>query len=260
MKLSIVINADTRPQRDSIENMFAGVCNEDFLTDGVRNKIKFFEGFDIEVIIFVDEHLPIPETVLQEMRELCHIVVISKHKDSHAFNDYNYLRAFSMATGDVIVHFDQDTAAFTSGKKYVDELLSYLDKYKFVSYPSHWTPNAVTDPSFGGYMWASTRFFMCKKDAIRIDELRHCIEDAEWAYQTYGDRPRRMNWIEHFLTLTNNNSVYYPPVELHKGAIFSWASYSKYTLRRLNLLDFEAVKQWVLHRGGINYPVDLKCD
>jgi hypothetical protein len=87
-----------------------------------------------------------------------------------------------------------------------------------------------------------------------------CINNPEWMYEKYGDSPRRCNMMEHFITKINGNSVIYPPVELHKGAIFSWSKYKQGTLKMLNELDYEVVKQWILHRGGIQYPVDVKCD
>lgn len=257
--LSIVVNCDTRPPNSEAVEMFSGVVNTDFLTDGIINKVAFFEGFDKEVIVYVDKHQPIPEKVLEFLHANCDTVVIRNHTDEHGFNDYNYLSALFLARGEILVHFDQDTAAFRNSKDYVEQLIKYLDDYKFVSYPSHWTPEAVTDPSFGGFMWASTRFFMCKRNTLRFDDLRKCIEDPDWAYQTFGDRPRKMNWLEHFLTLTTGNSVYYPPVELHKGTIFSWKTYSQYVLKRLNELDYETIKQWILHNGGLVYPADFRC-
>jgi len=59
--------------------------------------------------------------------------------------------------------------------------------------------------------------------------------------------------------LINEDSVFYPPIELHKGAIFSWSKYKTGTLAMLNQLNYEEVKQWILHRDGIKYPVDIDC-
>lgn len=260
MKLSIVINADTRNQKDEMGGMFSGVVNEDFLTYGVQNKINFFNGFDKEIIIHVDEHNPVSEELIAKLTNLSDKLIIRKHTDENSFNDWNYHRALSMATGDLVCHVDQDTACFTSGKEYVDELIGYLDDYKFVSYPSHWTPRAVTDETFGKRTWASTRFFICKRESLKLDELAECIKEPEWGYQKYGDSPRRVNWTEHFLSLINEDSVYYPPVQLHFGAIFSWSKYKQGTLEILNQMNYEEVKQWILHRGGINYPADVKCE
>ena len=259
MKISIVINCDTRPEKGTADGLFSGTSNEDYLTDGVFNKINLFKGFDIETILFIDEHLPVTENTLEYIRSIVDTVIIRKHTNENSFNDYNYISALSLARGEIVCHADQDTACFTSGKEYIEELINYLDKYKFVSYPSHWSPRAVDDPSFGNRTWASTRFFMCKRKTLMFDILRGCIEEPEWAYATFGDSQRRCNWLEHFLTLSNGDSCYYPPIELDKGAIFSWGSYEKYTLRRLNELSYEDVVKWVTGQGGIQYPVDVNC-
>lgn len=260
MKISIVINADTRDQKDEMGGMFSGVVSEDFLTHGVQNKIDFFNGFDKEVILHIDEHNPVSEELTAKLTNLSDKLIIRKHTDEHSFNDWNYCRALSMATGDFVCHVDQDTACFTSGKEYVDELINHLNVYNFVSYPSHWTPKAVHDETFGKRTWASTRFFICKRESLKLDELAECIKEPEWGYTKYGDSPRRCNWTEHFLSLINEDSVYYPPVELHKGAIFSWSKYKQGTLAILNQMPYEEIKQWIIHRGNIQYPVDVKCD
>lgn len=242
--ISIVINCDTRPQKNEQTGLFGGVCNEDFLTDGIFNKIKFFDGFDTETIVFIDEHLPVSEKTLEYLRSICTTVVVRKHTSENSFNDYNYLSALSLARGALVAHYDQDVAAFTSSKESVQSLIDLLETYKFVSYPSIWSPNAVDDASFGGRMWASTRFFMCKRETLKFDALRNCIEEPEWAYKTFGDVPRRCNWLEHFLTLANGNSVYYPPIQTEKLTIFTWERYETYTLRRLNELPYEEIYKW----------------
>lgn len=264
MLISIVINADTRKgfndEVTEVGTMFNGCRSSDFLTWGVWNKIQFFNGFKIELILYIDEHMEIKPEDIQFLKPLCTTLVVRKHTEEASFNDWNYLRALSLATGDIVVHFDQDTAAFTNSPEYVEQLIKYLDEYKFVSYPSHWTPAPVHDDSFKGLWWASTRFFMCRNESLKIEELRQCIINPEWMYEKYGDSPRRNNWTEHFIAKINGNSVIYPPVELQKGAIFSWSKYKKGTLEILQNMNYEEIKQWILHRGGIQYPVDIKCD
>lgn len=262
--ISVCINVDTRTGFDgessNAEHMFEGCRSEDFLVDGVLNKIAFFEGFDKEIIVHVDEHEPLPIALMDKLRSITDTLVVRKHTDEISFNDWTYLRTLQLAKGDIICHVDQDTACFRGDKEYVRELISNLDTHKFVSYPSHWTPHPVHDDSFENKFWASTRFFLCKRETLKLDELAKCIEDPEWMYEKYGDSPRRCNWTEHYLAKINGNSVFYPPVELHKGAIFSWSSYKRGVLRNLNNAEYEAVKQWIIHRGGIQYPVDVKCD
>jgi len=258
--ISIVINCDTRPQNDEIGQMFNGTVSRDYLVDGVINKVKFFDGYDKEVILYVDQHEKVPAEIIDAVSKMVDTLVIRNHTHEINFNEWNYHRALSLATGDIVCHVDQDTACFRSGKEYVDELLSYLSEYKFVSYPSHWTPAPVHDDSFGGMWWASTRFFICHRHTLKLDEWKKCIIDPEWMYEKYGDSPRRCNWSEHYLGKINGNSVFYPPVELHKGAIFSWSRYRTGTLKVLNDLDYELVKQWIVHMGSIQYPCDVKCE
>ena len=256
MKISIVINADTRPKRNSADQMLSGVVSEDFLTDGVFNKIKFFDGFDRETIVFIDEHLPVPEKTLEYLRSICDTVIIRKHTNEHGFNDLNYMTALFSARGDVIAHFDQDVAAFTPNQDYPNYLLELLNEWKYVSYPSPFSPNAVTDPAYN-YRWASTRFFMCKRETIDFTECLRCLREYEYFTGKYN--PSRVHpWTEHILGLTANSSVYYPRIELDRGTIFTWGSYEEWTLRRLNELSYDSVKDFVSKRG-IGYPCDLNC-
>jgi hypothetical protein len=254
VKISAVINVDTRPQRDSIDAMFQGVCNLDFLVDGVKNKIKFLEGFDKEIILYVDEHLPIPYEKLLELQGITDTLIVRKHTSEPSFNDWNYIRGLQMASGDYVIHFDQDCAAFTSGKEAVQEMIDLLETYSYVSYPSHWTPNAVHDPTFN-YRWCSTRFFICKRQTLNFPEIIKCLTDYDYFCNTYKPS-RACPWVEHFLGLIANSNVYYPPINLDKLAIFSWGSYKAGTLSELNNMDYQQVKSWVASRG-IRYPNDL---
>lgn len=254
--ISVVINADSRPENLNENGLSNGVVSRDFLDEGIRNKQLFFKGFDIETILFLDKHEDIEPETLNYIYSVCDTVCIRKHTHEPSFNCYNYLAALSLARGEIICHVDQDTNLFTSGKEYVEELISHLDSHKFVSYPSYWSPKPVIDESFGNRTWASTRFFMCKRDTINIEILRNCIKEPNWAYENYGDSPRRVNWLEHFLTLTNGDDCYYPPIELNKGAIFSWGRYEKWLLRRLNEYPYDKLKEWV-YSHPIHYPVDI---
>jgi len=237
--------------------MFNGTVNHDYLYEGLLNKTIFLDGFKTEVIVHADKHLPLPVDLLEKLQNIGDVLLIRKHTDEPSFNDWNYHRALSLATGDLVMHFDQDTACFTTGKEHIEELISHLDNYKFVSYPSHWTPNAVHDPSFGHRTWASTRFFICKRETLKLDELEKCIDNPEWGYEKYGDSPRRCNWTEHYLTLINEDSCFYPPIEIDKGAIFSWGSYKSGTLKTLNDMNYKQVKEFILSHGGLTYPNDL---
>lgn len=242
--ISICVNVDTRNPKSTQNGLFNGAINIDFVTDGVYNKKKFFEGFDTELIVFIDEHNPVDEKTLFYLREICDVVCIRKHTSEHAFNDYNYVSALSLARGKYVAHFDQDTAAFSRNKDSIQYMLDLLEHYRFISYPSTWSPKAVDDPTFGKRTWASTRFFICKQESLKLDEIREMIKEPEYGYKKYGDSPRRTNWTEHFLSLCNEDSVYYPPIQTNNYTIFTWESYESYTLKRLNEFTYDQIFEW----------------
>lgn len=255
--ISVVINCDSRPQRDEQGGLFSGVTNMDFLTDGILNKSLMFKDFDHEIIVYIDEHVHIPMEDLEYIRSIAHTVVVRQHTGGNGFNDMNYIRALQMASGDYVFHFDQDIAAFVPNKQSVQDILDLLETYDYVSYPSHWTPNAVADPNYN-YRWVSTRFFACKRKTLNFAEIIKCLTDYDYFVSTY--KPSRVNpWTEHILGLISNSNVFYPPIDYNKLILFCWETYETYTLKRLNHQSFEEVRDWVIAKGGIFYPNNLNC-
>lgn len=257
--LSICINADTRGERNEQTGLFNGVINLDFLTDGVFNKIKAFAGFDIETIIFVDEHNPVDEKTLAYLRAIADTVVVRKHTHEEKFNDKNYVSCLALARGEIVCHFDQDVNIFTSGKEAVQEMIDLLERYDYVSYPSHCSPNPAHDPNYD-YYWCSTRFFMCKRKTLDITEIEKCLADMDYLYGKYPASVKNP-WTEHILALISKytgKGVYYPPIDYNKLMIFTWDNYETYTLRRLNEQSYNEVKDWVLAKGGIFYPNNIR--
>ena len=256
-KVSIVINCDTRTEKNNQDGLFSGVVNTDFLSDGIHNKLLFFKGFETELVVVVDEHNPIPEKELEYLRKICDTLIIKKHREFPGFNDINYFTGLAACTGDIIAHFDQDSAAFTSSPESVQRLINLLDTYDYVSYPSSVSPNPVIDPSFN-FFWASTRFFMCKRETLDFSELIKC-RDYEYYIKTYN--PSRVHpWTEHWLSaisMKKGGKVFYPPMDLNQLAIFSWGSYTRFTLMRLNELPYEKVREFIFSKGGIHYPCDV---
>ena len=91
--------------------------------------------------------------------------------------------------------------------------------------------------------------------------MRRCLGDYDYAFETYP-ASRKCGWTEHYLGLISKykgKGVYYPPIQYHKMMIFSWGSYEKYILKRLNYQSYQEVKDWVLSKGGILYPNDVYC-
>lgn len=261
MKLSVVINVDTRPQNDTFGgNNLTGVCNEDFLVYGVENKRCFFRGFDVELIVHVDEHLRLPQSVYDYLHIASDTLIIRKHTNEPNFNDWSYIRALSAATGDIVIHFDQDTAAFSHSQNNVESFLGLLDQHGFVSYPSGWSPLPVHDNSFD-HVWCSTRFFMCKRSDLDLAEISKCQKDYDYWCEKYPVA-RKCHWLEHLIgsiAKYKNQSVYYPPINTDGILIFSWDRYVGGTLGRLNEMNYDEIVAFVNECGGIHYPNDVTC-
>jgi hypothetical protein len=256
--ISVCINVDTRSgfqdESSNAEHMFEGCRSDDFIIDGVLNKIKFFEGFEIETIVFVDEHEKVPQDILNKLREIADTVVVRRHTHEPNFNDFTYISTLALCRGEYIAHFDQDTAAFTSSAKPIDNLLRLLEDYKYISYPSYWSPNPVHDDSFN-YWWVSTRFFMCKRDTIDFTEILKCQRDCDYYVDKY--KPSRVcHWTEHILGMAGGKSVFYPPMEIHSYAIFSWGSYKKGVMNSLNNCNYDQIINFIAAHP-IQYPNDI---
>jgi hypothetical protein len=263
MKISLVINCDTRPgindEYSVADKMFDGCRNADFLTHGIWNKIKFFEGFRLEVILYIDQHLSLDSQSLEYLKSMCDCLVVRNHTEGGNQNDYNYLRALYMATGDIVVHFDQDSCAFAKDKEAVQEMIDMLNDHTIVSYP-HWlSPNPDHNDNYD-YWWASTRFFICRREFFDFTEIEKCLKDNEYFYSTYPASVRNP-WLEHYLGLKakyKGNGVYYPPLDHSKRIIFSWKSYRQGMLKMLNEMTFEQVQEWQ-QSHPMFYPNDINA-
>lgn len=246
-KISLIINCDTRPKKNEETGLFSGTSNLDFLTDGIINKQKYFDGFDLETIVYIDKHLDIPEGELSFLNRTCDVVIIRKHESFEGFNDYNYIEALSMARGEYICHADQDTAMFASNPLAIQKQLDLLNEYDFVSYPSLHSPNPVHDPSFD-HWWASTRYFLCKRETLDFTELRKIMSDYDYCYSKYPAN-RKCFFMEHWLGLIakyKGKGVIYPPFDFDNYVVFSWGKYEDYVWRRLNEYSYQQLLNWLL--------------
>jgi len=272
--ISIVINADTRKGselKDSEQLFMTKVTvSFDYLIEGVRNKIDFFSGYDCEIILYIDRHLDVPSSLFTDNYRIKNIpltICISDHQESFddqkyfpKWNDMNYLRALYLARGEYIVHFDQDMAAFKQPNSLIiKQMLSWLNIYKFISYPSHWSPNPEANDNNWEYWWASTRFFLCKRSQLNFTELEKCLRSSEYLYNKYGDMNRKCPWLEHILgIIAKKNYVYYPPINLNDYAIFCWSKYQQGLYSKLNNKDYNEIKHFIEQNGGISYPCDVR--
>lgn len=258
--ISVIINVDTRPVRLEFQGLKQGVSSRDFLVEGVRNKKKFFQTRpDTEFIVFVDEHEPLTNEQYSKLHAIADCVVVRRHSKRyreadpfHKFNDINYIQALAMARGEYIAHFDQDMAAFCANGSTIDWMINVLNKgeYRYISYPSANSPHPCAAPEYEGKFWASTRFFMCKREEFKFDVLEQAIREPEWFYEAY-DRPPRINpWTEQFLGIMADYKVLYPHVDLDQWMVFPWMTYRDGTLEKLNSMPHLDVANAVRRAGG----------
>lgn len=261
--ISIVINADSRPGCDAAVQTTGdhgggslhGVRSWDFLTDGVTNKLNFFHGHDVEVVLFVDEHDPIPEEVMENIRRierLDQFVCKQNVRRVPRWNEMLYLEALQLARGEYIAHFDGDCAAFKApdwdAGTFYKNILNMGDGYRFVCQPTTMTLEEH------GMDWASTRFFMCRRDWLDLDEVEKCIANESYRIGKYGHTPA----LEHVLgKMARKNGVLYPPADWNQYMVFSWSRYHKGLLAELNAWDYKDVRKYIVDECGIHGPNDV---
>jgi len=275
--ISLLINLDTRPgfmeeQTTINDGMMDGARSLDFLTEGVRNKIKFLEGHEIEVIVYIDVHENIPENVMNQLLEMhrnqeIHNLVLRRHTEKYYgeffpyWNDINYIQTFVLARGKYIMHFDGDVAVFGNDSNIVEEWKKSLDddKYRYISYPCHFSPNPDGDPGWN-YNWASTRFFFCKRNIFDYEKVFKCLQDADNFYSQLDFTPyRKCPWTEHILgAFEPRDKVYYPPYQHDKLMMWTWSNYHSGTYQKLASVNYDQVQKFVALSGGISYPMDLR--
>lgn len=259
--ISVVINADSRYGYKNYkitvgefgEGSLQGCRSIDFLTEGLKNKMNFFRGHECQCIMFLDEHEPIPDKLFMEISEIVHsygngsaLICKSNNRTRHRWYDYITLEALKLATGDYIVHFDQDSNAFRSDESdIVDAYIDLLGSgYKYICCP---IPETHKDK----WYWASTQFFICKKETLNLDEVEKCF-DNKYLEETYG----RMRYdphpccFEHTIGLmVKEGEVLYPPRENDSYLIFCWWTYQSGLLKKLNEMPYPEAKEFIINCG-----------
>lgn len=254
--ISVVINADTRPgYLTSIlgegwgKTSLQGVRSIDFLTYGVRQKINFFRGHDIQVVLYIDKHEDISHELMAEIESIVlpcgnnSKVIFKEHnRTDYRWNDKIYIEALKLAEGDYVCHVDQDCNLYRRDEcDIVDAYLDLLETYKYICQP--W--NGVGDPMFH----ASTRFFICKRETLDFP----LIEQSIYQNPLKGTHNPCLEFT--LGILAGEGNVLYPPRDDNSYIIFSWARYFHGTLKKLNEVSYDKIKLYI-DSVGIHGPND----
>lgn len=274
--ISIVINADTRPPMDRDvftvgddggQGSLHGCRSWDYLTHLPLAVHKFFEGHDHEVLLFIDEHEPIPSDMWAYWNQLSQpngwLRIISEKCDhsSHRWNDRLYLHALDKGINwpgrnpDYVVHMDQDCVIFRDPKcDIVDRYKKWLNEgYEFICQPTN------LEKREHGMWWASTRFFMCKRATLNFDRLWASLDRPDSLFSHYAwSGPNHFPCLEHLLgVVAGDAGVLYPPREDDGYLVFSWARYIKGILPKLLDMPYSEVEHIVASRWGLCGPNDV---
>ncbi len=252
MTISLVINCDNRDGylNDSSfvgeygSGSLQGVRSSELLTFGLLNKIKFFDGYNIQCIFYLDEHSPLSEKLFMEIDEIVKscgnnskFICKSHNRTKYKWNDYIYLEALRLADGDFVVHFDGDCSAYKKeGSDIVERYFKWLDEgYKYVC--QSW------DGTGDKMYWSSTRFFICKKETLEFDK----IEQNFYVNPLMGkNNPCFESTIG---IMAGEGKVLYPEREDDDYIIFCWSRYFKGTLEKLSKMPYDEVKGYILECG-----------
>jgi len=250
--ISVVITADTRQgfNNDSIsvgefENgQPNGTRSVDFLIEGLKQKIKFFRGYDIQVILYVDKHEELPDDIRYEIIDLVlscgnnsQFIFKSHDRTQHRWNDKIYIEALKLAEGDYVVKLDADCNLFRANESdIVDAYMDLLENYKYVCQPC----NPLHKE---GFYWSSTQFFICKRETL----------DFPLIEKSLNINPLNGMWnvcLEHCLgALAGEGNVLYPPRNNDEYMIFCWWKYQSGLLKKLNEMPYQEVKEFILNCG-----------
>lgn len=262
MKFSVVITCDSRAGwldpftsvRDRGDKSLPGCRSVDFMLSGVENKLLFVGDREIELLLFIDEREPISYAARLMLGALGHgtdkkIFIAAKDHSHPRWNDKLYHDALKHATGDYVIKFDGDVAAFhREGFDAIGNHIKLLDQgYRFICQP--------TQIENHGMRHASTRYFICKRESLNFPELERCMDDHYRVRRYQAHLP----CYEHFLgVLWGPNSVLYPPADNKNYLIWSWVEYHRGVLEKLNKMTYDDVYKYVFETcGGVHGASDL---
>ena len=279
--IGVVINLDTRPgytDKTAYCGMYGGGgCRSvDFFTDNVLNKIRFFRGYKIEVTLYVHMVEDITDEVWESLKKMMDDGLVHNlafNRDTRVFmggpirqfHDTMYLNAMMLSRAKYIAHFDADSAAYRRDEcDIIDQIINWVEsgQYDIVSYPTVHSPMEGPNQCLPGdpeYLWASTRFFFCKREFLNYNEFVKFFDDAYWIERHEGKPHRYPNVTEQILGfMAGPERVFYPPKNLDDFMIFCWHRYNKGTIGILNELSYDEVYDFVINQcGGIGGACDV---
>jgi len=183
--------------------------------------------------------------------EITNLIVEKVDHSQHRWNDRLYQRALSHATGDYIAHFDGDAAAFRRPEfPLITKYLEWLDNgYKYICQQ---TP--LEDWQHGMW-WASTRFFICKRETLDLREAYNCLHDP-YRIEKYGDK--HCPCFEHIIALIAGGPVLYPPCDNDNFVVVNWVNYYRGVLGKLNAMSYDEIAKYIFETcGGPHGASDL---
>ncbi len=246
--ISVVINADNREGYlnetstvgDYGSGSLQGVRSKDLLIDGLKNKLKFFEGYDIQCIFYLDVHEPLPSKLHEEIKQIVFAcgndskIVLNPHsKVKYKWNDWLYIDALKLADGDYVAHFDNDCCAYKKeGSDIVEQYFRWLDNgYKYVC--QSW--DGIGDEMY----WASTRFFICKKETLDLSLAEVLI------YKNPLQGKNNPCFESTIGLMAGEGNVLYPPRDDDNYIVFCWAKYFSGLMKTLNNLPYEDAVKYI---------------
>ena len=254
--ISVVINSDTRQGYKDEDtkvgkfnhNPLNGTRSVDFLVEGLKNKMNYFRGYPCQCIMYIDRHEEIDSEVWQEILDTVMSygnnskLVFKEHQRSRGrWYDYITLEALKLATGDYVVHMDNDSNAFRSDESdIIEKYIKWLDEgYKYVCSP--------VPEGHRGFFWATTQFFICKRETLNFAEIERCFAN-DYLANNYG----RISYdpypccLEHTIGLmVREGEVLYPTREDDSYAIFCWWEYKKGLLKKLNEMPYKKAFEYI---------------
>ena len=260
MNITHIINVDTRDGwladktiiGDYGDISLGGCRSVDFLTDATIARNRFLESPLItnrRTVLCVDVHNPIPDEVmdclntLKSEGEITDLVLTPHAKTHPKWGSLLYIRSLALAGGGLVCHWDGDAIAYRSPE--IDVFAEYLDHLNSGhAYVCQQTP---LEKDVHNMTHASTRFFLCKREALDLVEAERLLDDN---YRNKKFNNRHLACLEHYLGAMCGDKVLYPPEQPNRFLVWNWVNYYAGTIKKLNAMSYNEIKKYVFEDCG----------